>query len=126
MVSRAIQRLYDERFGLSIPEWRVMAALGRYGALTASDICGVTAMDKVQVSRAVSRMQRRKLVRSAGPAEDRRRRPLQLSRAGEAIYEEIVPLALDRERRLLSALSPGEARDLDRLLTKLQEQAKRL
>ena len=44
-VSRAIARLYDERFGLSIPEWRVRAALGRYGQLTASEICRVTAMD---------------------------------------------------------------------------------
>src|SRR5882724_10387342 len=114
VVSRAIARLYDERLGLSIPEWRVMAALGRYRELTAGEICGVTAMDKVQVSRAVGRMQRRRLLKSGGTPADRRRRPLRLSRAGEAIYAEIVPLALARERHLLAALGAGEALELDR------------
>ena len=122
-VSRAIARLYDDRFGLSIPEWRVMAALGRYGRLTASEICGVTAMDKVQVSRAVGRMERRKLVRRVDDATDRRRRPLSLTRTGAGVYAEIVPLALEQEARLLTALDAAEFRALDRLLQKLQAQA---
>ncbi len=122
-VSRAIARLYAKRFGLSIPEWRVMAALGRYPELAASEICGVTAMDKVQVSRAVGRMERRLLVSRTGDAEDRRRRVLRLTAKGEAIHAEIVPLALEREAHLLAALSLGEYRELDRLLVKLQAQA---
>jgi DNA-binding MarR family transcriptional regulator len=125
-VSRAIARLYDERFSLSIPEWRVMAALGRYRRLSQSEICRVTAMDKVQVSRAVGRLQRRCLVSRIGDALDRRRRLLRLSPAGTAIYAEIVPLALAREAHLLAALAPGEFRVLDRLLTRLQAQAERL
>ncbi|MBI1779696.1 MAG: winged helix-turn-helix transcriptional regulator [Proteobacteria bacterium] len=125
-VSRAIARLYAERFGLSIPEWRVMAALGRYRRLSASEICGVTAMDKVQVSRAVGRMLDRRLISRIGDAADRRRRVLSLAPRGRAIYAEIVPLALGREANLMAALTPTESALLDRLLAKLQAQAARL
>ena len=53
-VSDAIARHYSERFGLSIPEWRVMAVLGQTPGLSARDVAARTAMDKVQVSRAVA------------------------------------------------------------------------
>src|SRR5512147_221812 len=57
-VSTSIARVYARRFGLSVPEWRVMAVLGMSPPLTAGDVCGRTAMDKVRVSRAVARLLR--------------------------------------------------------------------
>ena len=125
-VSRAIARIYAERFDLTIPEWRVMAQLGRHGRLSASDIVGLTAMDKVRVSRAVARLTASGRIASIADAADRRRQLLTLTAAGKRIYREIVPLALEREARLLGALEPGERQVLDRLLAKLQAQALRL
>jgi DNA-binding MarR family transcriptional regulator len=122
-VSRAIARIYAERFDLTIPEWRVMAQLGRHGRLTASDIVGLTAMDKVRVSRAVSRLVEAGRIEASSDAADRRRQRLVLTAAGRRIYREIVPLALEREARLLEALVPKERLALDRLLVKLQAQA---
>jgi DNA-binding MarR family transcriptional regulator len=125
-VSRAIARIYAERFDLSIPEWRAMAQLGRHGRLSASDIVGLTAMDKVRVSRAVARLVESGRVAAVPDARDRRRQVLTLTRAGQRIYREIVPLALEREARLLDALDARDRRALDRLLAKLQAQAQRL
>ncbi len=125
-VSRAIARIYAERFDLTIPEWRVMAQLGRHGRLSAGDIVGLTAMDKVRVSRAVARLVASGRVAAVADETDRRRQVLTLAAPGRRIYREIVPLALEREERLLGALEPAERRTLDRLLAKLQNQAMEL
>jgi DNA-binding MarR family transcriptional regulator len=61
-VSSAIARTYSERFDLSIPEWRVMAVLGGVDGLSARDVAERTAMDKVQVSRAIARLADKKRV----------------------------------------------------------------
>ncbi len=125
-VSRAIARIYAERFDLTIPEWRVMAQLGRHGRLSASDIVGLTAMDKVRVSRAVARLVGSGRVVAVPDEADRRRQLLTLTAAGRRIYRKIVPLALEREASLLQALEPGERLALHQLLAKLQAQAVRL
>jgi len=125
-VSGAIARQYSERFGLSVPEWRVMAVLGGTPGLSAREVASRTAMDKVQVSRAVACLLRSKrLARSADP-RDRRVTRLALTRQGRAIYDQIVPLALELEGLLLSALSAEERRGFDKLLAKLARQARLL
>lgn len=118
-VSTAIARHYSDRFDLSIPEWRVMAVLGQSPGLTANQVAERTAMDKVQVSRAVAALvAARRIVRAQHP-EDGRAHHLSLSPRGQDIYDEVVPLALGLERRLLSVLEPRERKTLDQLLTKL-------
>lgn len=125
-VSRAIARIYAERFDLTIPEWRVMAQLGRHGRLSAGEIVGLTAMDKVRVSRAAARLVASGRIAADADTADRRRQLLMLTSAGRRIYREIVPLALDREERLLEVLDAGERQSLDRLLAKLQAKAAEL
>jgi DNA-binding MarR family transcriptional regulator len=123
IISRTFGRLYGERFGLSIPEWRVMAVLGRFAPLSASDVCTRTAMDKVRVSRAVEKLRRTGLVEQAVDARDRRRSRLRLSAAGQRTHDAIVPIGLAAEALLLDSLSPAEGRALDRLLAKLTARA---
>lgn len=118
-ISNAIARVYATRFGLSIPEWRLIAVLGRFGPLSANGVAERTQMDKVRVSRAVQRLLQRRLIERSMDAADRRRSILLLSAEGAAIRAEIAPLALDIERRLLTVLSPEDRRDLDRLLALL-------
>ena len=125
-VSGAIARHYSERFGLSIPEWRVMAVLGQTPGLSAREVSERTAMDKVQVSRAVAELMRRRRVARSGDARDGRVSRLSLTKPGQAIYDEIVPLALHLEELLLSALSGEERRTFDRLMDKLARQARLL
>ncbi len=122
-VSRALSRVYQDRFGLSIPQWRVMAALGRFPGLSANEVAEKTAMDKVTVSRAVSGMLDRDLLTRETDSTDRRRASLRLSPAGMAIYAEIVPVARDYEQRLAGVLSETEKEALDSLLDKLTDRS---
>ena len=118
-VSSAIARHYSDRFNLSIPEWRVMAVLGQTPGLSARQVAERTAMDKVQVSRAVqSLLESNRLTRDTHSL-DGRVSQLSLSLEGLAIYKELVPVALELEREFLAGLSLQDRKLLDRLLTKL-------
>ena len=125
-VSRAIAQRYSAEFGLSIPEWRVMAVLGDAAPLSSNAICERTAMDKAKVSRAVSRMTAAGLLLRRAEPEDQRLIRLSLSRKGRAIYEKIVPRARALEAALTEALRPEERRQLHRLLHKLDRRVNEL
>ncbi|WP_421998014.1 MarR family winged helix-turn-helix transcriptional regulator [Reyranella sp.] len=126
LVSQALHDRYAETFGLSVTQWRVMAALGRYAPLTASDVGQRIAMDKVAVSRAVAGLEERGLVERATDRTDRRRASLRLSARGQAMYARIVPLALDYEGRLAEALSDEDRRSLDAAIDRLMARARTL
>jgi len=122
-ISNAIARSYERRFRLSVPEWRVMAVLGRFGPLSAVGVGEKTQMDKVRVSRAVSRLVAAGRVSRRTDRRDRRRSILALTASGRAIHREIVPHAKRVEARLLAGLSEFERAALDRLLFKLEARA---
>jgi len=125
-VSGAIARHYSERFDLSVPEWRVIAVLGQAPGLSAREVAQRTAMDKVQVSRAVQSLLAAKRLTRTAHLQDGRVAHLSLSARGQAIYDEVVPLALSLERQFLSVLGPGEQKSLDTLLTKLSRHMDRM
>jgi len=125
-VSNAIAQGYKGRFGLSIPDWRVMAVLARFPDSSAQELVHRTGMDKVAVSRGVSRLLERDLLQRDVAAEDRRRSQLRLSEAGRAVYREIVPVAQDYEAQLLAGLSAEKKRLLEEILKELQASAERL
>jgi len=118
-VSQTIADLYQKRFGLAITEWRVMAVLGRFPDLSANEVAERTAMDKVAVSRAVARLLERGLIKREIHSDDRRRSVLTLSEVGYSVYDEIAPMALACEARLIATLDDEERAMLDRLLVKL-------
>jgi DNA-binding MarR family transcriptional regulator len=120
-ISDAIAREYSERFALGVTEWRVMAVLGRWPGLTASQVAQRTAMDKVAVSRAVARLLDAGRLSRIADKGDRRRALLHLSPAGQAIHDEVVPQARAFERRLLDGIAPAEREALFRLLDRLDE-----
>jgi DNA-binding MarR family transcriptional regulator len=122
-ISNAIARSYERRFRLSVPEWRVMAVLGRFGPLSARGVGEKTQMDKVRVSRAVARLVAAGRLSRRIDRMDRRRSILALTAAGEAIHREIVPHARRVEARLLAELTDAERGSLDELLAKLAARA---
>lgn len=121
-VSAALASQYSERFELSPAEWRVMAALGNTPGLSAREVAEKTAMDKVQVSRAVASLVEAGRLMRKGDAQDGRISRLSLSAKGQAIYDVIVPLALELEAQLLAALTDEERENLSRLMAKLDRQ----
>lgn len=123
-VSRGVACSYRDQHGISVTEWRILAVLGRFPGLTASDLVQRTAMDKVAVSRAVKSLTARKLVKRDTDAADRRRRLLHLTPdRGRPLLDNVVPNARRYECRLLEALTPSEFEQLDTLLNKLQARA---
>jgi DNA-binding MarR family transcriptional regulator len=119
-VSRELAALYGERFGISIPEWRVIAVLGQHTDVSADFVCAKTDMDRVTVSRAVARLLAKKLILRRALASDRRCSVLKLSAAGQRAYDQIVPLARAYERDLLSTLSGEERAALEHALRVLE------
>lgn len=120
-VSGAIARVYSERYALSVTEWRVMAVLGRFPELSANEVAQRTAMDKVAVSRAVARLTEAGRLERDTHDDDRRRSVLRLSPDGYRIYDEVAPMALAFEQRLLAGIETAERDALFRLLDRLDE-----
>lgn len=118
-VSDMIASEYRARFGLKIPEWRVMAVLGDAGAQTQRSLVGATRMDKVAVNRACKVLEDRGLVVRRPNAEDGRSHHIELTMAGKAMHGEIMPLALDMEGRLFASLSATERKDFKALLARI-------
>ena len=125
-VSRAIARRYAKTFDLTVPEWRIIAVLGRRPGLTAKEIAEATEMDKVAVSRAVARLVTARRVAARADTADARRQLLSLTREGEGVHARIAPIALASEERLLSTLDAKERAQLDALMDRLLESAKSL
>ena len=125
-ISDAIAAAYQERFGLTIPEWRVIAVLARYPGLSAREVSHRTRMDAVAVSRAVCKLVSAGRVKRDVADSDRRRSMLRLSRAGTRVYAVVAPLALQYERELIAELSTSELAVLDRALQKLARRAETL
>jgi DNA-binding MarR family transcriptional regulator len=123
VVSGAIATTYQRRFGLGIPEWRVIAVLASRPGLSAAEVATCTRMDAVAVSRAVTRLSRAGRLRRSLSPEDRRRSVLRLSPAGQSVYRRIAPLALDYERELLACLDAREIAALDTIVGKLTARA---
>jgi DNA-binding MarR family transcriptional regulator len=122
-ISNAIARHYSESFGLGVAEWRVIAVLGQSPGLSARDVAQRTEMDKVQVSRAVASLVRRRRVQKTTDGADGRVTRLALTTRGQLIYSEIVPQALELEERFLSALDLRERATFDLLIEKLIDES---
>ncbi|QGZ64262.1 MarR family winged helix-turn-helix transcriptional regulator [Paraburkholderia acidisoli] len=112
---------HAERFGLSIPEWRVVAVLGRYGELSSGEVMERTSMDKAKVSRAVTRMSAMKLISRSDNVNDMRSNRLKLTRKGQQIHDQITPIATNLERELLDVLTESEREVFVNALTKLDK-----
>ena len=121
-VSSALSAEYATRYGLDIPEWRVLATLGfRHEPCSAQYVADCTRTHKSTISRAVTSLLKRQIIERVENAEDRREFRLQLTGKGATLYEELIPRLLRREQEILSCLSAQDRRDFARLLGKIEE-----
>ncbi len=125
-VSSLIAERYRKRFGLKIPEWRVMAVLGDAGTMTQRALTAATVMDKVAVNRAVKVLEERGLIARVPNPGDGRSHLLALTGEGRAIHAEVMPLAQATEQELLAGMTPGEEAILRGLLAGLRNRAMKL
>jgi DNA-binding MarR family transcriptional regulator len=125
-VSLATAQVYRERFALSRDEWRVLAALANQGEVRAADVKDRTTLDKMQVSRALARLESEGLVSRSPDPEDGRAWRVRLLPAGTALYRKIVPMVRAREEYLLSDLSEHERQLLATAIDKVEQRARQL
>lgn len=122
-VSRALSRVYGERYGMSIAEWRVIATLGQYRQMTATAIGAHGRMHKTKVSRAVASLAGRGFVQRTANETDLREAFVSLTPRGLAVYRALVPDILAFTERLLDGIGDKDRRFLDRLLGDVERRA---
>lgn len=125
-VSRSMAQVYAARFELTRDEWRVLAALAGVAELKTSALIEQTTLDKMQVSRAVTRLERDGLVGREDDPDDRRGYRLRLLAPGRALYRKIVPMVQAREQFLLEGLSADEREALEAAMALVLQRARQL
>jgi DNA-binding MarR family transcriptional regulator len=116
-------RLYRRAFKIGLGEWRLMWVLAIAPRITARRASQIIGLDEAAVSRALSGLERRGLVRAATDPSDRRQRIIELSQAGRELHSRILVVAQERERRLLASFTKDEIRLLRSLLRRLHAHA---
>ena len=124
LVSQALSRIYVDRYGLGVPEWRVLVTLGQFGVMTGKAVGAHSHMHKTKVSRAVAELEKRKLVARRANRADLRESFLSLTPAGRTIYEELAPGALDFARRLAEVVEPADRAAFERAMKGLTERSR--
>ncbi len=122
-VSEAVSGIYASKFGLTVSEWRTMAVLGPYGAMSASEIVGRSSMDKVNVSRAIKGLQGHGYLKRDIDGDDRRRAVLRLTQEGRKAFAELLPLVKQVELNCLQGLSKEEQATLLSLMERVRTNA---
>jgi DNA-binding MarR family transcriptional regulator len=125
LVSQALTRVYG-RYGIGIPEWRVLVSLGQFGVMTGKAIGARTHMHKTKVSRAVAQLEQRKFLTRRANRDDLREAFLSLTPAGRAVYEELAPRALEFTERLSEVVAPSDRAAFDRAVQQLTERSAKL
>lgn len=117
--SKSFQDSYRASYGMTRTQWRVLANLGKFGAMTARDICVRSHIEKTKVSRAVAALQDDGLLQRAPSPIDRRAEILSLTAKGATVFRDLGQRALDYDRALRAQLGDGVAAQLDQLLRQL-------
>jgi DNA-binding MarR family transcriptional regulator len=121
--SRGFQAAYRDRYGFTRTQWRVLANLGKFGAMTARDICAISHIEKTKVSRAVAALEQAGMLARAPSPTDGRAELLTLTDRGRAVFADLGRLALAFDRQLRALLGEGDVGQLVALLRRLAEAA---
>jgi DNA-binding MarR family transcriptional regulator len=126
LVSQALSRIYADRYGIGVPEWRVLVTLGQYGIMTGKAIGAHSHMHKTKVSRAVALLEKRKLVARRANRADLRESFLALTPTGRTMYEDLAPIALQFTNRLSEVIDPADRAAFERAVDRLTERSAQL
>jgi DNA-binding MarR family transcriptional regulator len=122
-LAQAASRFYSEKFGIGLTEWSCLAALAKEKHISASRICEISGFDKGLISRGLGALEAKGYIESRPVPEHNRKRLIDLTPTGLALYREIRHFALDREERLLAGLSPQQRAQLIEMLRTMHRNA---
>jgi DNA-binding MarR family transcriptional regulator len=125
LLSRGAEMRYRRDFGVSLWEWRTVALLGgSEQPLSLQELARAAGVDKSQMSRVVSGLARRRLVKRGANAEDGRGVRLSLTAGGAKLYQGLIRAAAERNAAFLGCLSARELATLEAAMAKLAREAK--
>jgi DNA-binding MarR family transcriptional regulator len=114
--SKSFQASYKAAYGMTRTQWRVLANLGKFGSMTARDICAISHIEKTKVSRAVSALEEDLLLSRAVSPQDRRAEILSLTDRGREVFADLGQKAIEYDLALRAQIGPEIAAQLDELL----------
>lgn len=117
--SVGFQKYYKDRYGMLRTEWRVVFHLGRYGPMTAKEICTRARLHKTKVSRAVSALAAKRYLSRAEHQEDRRRETLSLTDAGQSVFRDLYDEAARFDLEMMERFTPEERAVLRKCLAEI-------
>lgn len=126
LVSQALSRLYAQRYGIGVPEWRVLVTLGEFESMTGKAVGEHTHMHKTKVSRAVALLEKNKFLVRRVNRSDLRESFLSLTPEGRAVYDDLAPGAVAFARHLIEAIDPADRDAFARALQQLIRRSKPL
>jgi DNA-binding MarR family transcriptional regulator len=119
MFGRDASRIFSAKWGLSVPQYRIMTVLGKLPGMSLRELTDQTQMDKGQLSRVVTQMETDGLIARESDKTDGRRLVLTLTPAGARLFRQTIDTSESRQRAILSVLTPRELDELNASLAKL-------
>jgi DNA-binding MarR family transcriptional regulator len=117
--SKSFHDTYKAAYGMTRTQWRVLANLGKFGSMTARDICTISHIEKTKVSRAVAALEAEGLLSRSISPQDRRAEILCLTERGRVVFADLGQRAIDYDRSLRAKIGPEIAAQLDDLLRRI-------
>ncbi len=119
LLGKRYQIAYEEKYDLTLAEWRILSAIAAQPGASAIDVCNSTGYGEMHVSRAVRRLEGAGRLARTTNAADRRRAVLELTRKGWDVYRKIIPHYVTTEEMLIRSLAPAERQKLGELLDRM-------
>ncbi|MFT4792638.1 MAG: DNA-binding MarR family transcriptional regulator [Paracoccaceae bacterium] len=116
--TRTVSRIYQDRFGIGAMDWRMLVMLTREPGSSVSHASRIIGIDKAAVSRSLTQLEKRGLVRAETPGPDGRRRLFRLTEPGHAMHDALLELALEQNRHLFAGFSAADITTLAGLLSR--------
>lgn len=121
LISLSFAREYKQRYQITRPEWRTLAALGSVGKMTATEVGVHSNMHKTKVSRAVRALEQRRWLKRTEDDADRRVEHLELTALGQKSYREIAALARSYQASLEQTLGHGAIESIEAGLADVEQ-----
>ncbi|NKB35539.1 MAG: MarR family transcriptional regulator [Gammaproteobacteria bacterium] len=115
-LSRGASAMYREKFGVGVVEWRCMVMLALKDGVSAASISSVSGVNKSLVSRSLAKLEKLDYVEDCDKSTSRKPRFLKFTSSGKELYDQMLELTLQREKKLRKGLSAAEIKELLRML----------
>lgn len=109
----------DKKFSIALNEWRIILVLKFHPNISATDIATMTGLQKMAVSRSIQALLKRGYIGLGQDPVDGRRKLINLTRSGKAVFTAVFPTAIKRDQQVKDCLTEQEQKTMLQLLNKI-------